>query len=129
MSSIFPKVPLRFEKEGDRSVRIIEEGSFHARTKGTRSFPWRYFVITDNDGQLIENTMTARLSESSLISDSKWICLGVTTWEWWNGATPYGPDVNFVAGCNTETYKYYIDFASKFGLNYILLDEGWAENT
>lgn len=128
LNSIFPKVPLKLEKDTNSNLQIVEEEEFHAVTSGTRNFPWRYFVITDDDGQLIENTMTARLSEPCLISNSEWICPGVTAWEWWTGATPYGPDVNFVAGCNTDTYKYYIDFASEFGLNYILLDVGWAEN-
>lgn len=128
LNSIFPKVPLKLEKDTNGNLQIVEEEEFHAVTSGTRNFPWRYFVITDDDGQLIENTMTARLSEPCLISNSEWICPGVAAWEWWTGATPYGPDVNFVAGCNTDTYKYYIDFASEFGLNYILLDVGWAEN-
>src|SRR5690606_17475863 len=90
---------------------------------------WRYFVITKEDGDLLVNNMTARLAPKSQIADPSWIKPGVTTWEWWNGATPYGPDVHFKAGCNTDTYKYFIDFASKFGVEYILLDEGWAKST
>ena len=51
------------------------------------------------------------------------------SWEWWNGATPYGPDVDFVSGFNMNTYKYFIDFAAKYGIEYILMDEGWAKDT
>lgn len=129
LSSVFPKNPIEFGDDGDRSVKLVKEAAYIAKTNGKRNFPWRYFVITKEDGDLLENTMTARLAEKSQIADPSWIKPGVTTWEWWNGATPYGPEVNFVAGCNTETYKYFIDFASKFGVEYVLLDEGWAQST
>lgn len=129
LSSVFPKNPIEFGDDGDRSVKLVKEAEYIAKTNGKRNFPWRYFVITKEDGDLLENTMTARLAEKSQIADPSWIKPGVTTWEWWNGATPYGPEVNFVAGCNTETYKYFIDFASKFGVEYVLLDEGWAQST
>ncbi len=129
ISSVFPKNPVEFGDDGDRSVKLVKEAEYIARTTGKRAFPWRYFVITDEDGDLLVNNMTARLAEKSQIEDPSWIKTGVTTWEWWNGATPYGPEVDFVAGCNTETYKYFIDFASKFGVEYVLLDEGWAQTT
>lgn len=129
IASTFPKNPVEFGPDGDRSVKLVKEADYIALTKGKRSFPWRYFVITKEDGDLLENTMTACLAEENKIDDTSWIKPGVTTWEWWNGAIPYGPDVNFVAGCNTETYKYFIDFASKFGIEYVLLDEGWAQST
>lgn len=129
LSSTFPKNPIEFGDDGDRSVKLVKEADYIAKTNGKRSFPWRYFVITKEDGDLLENNMTARLAEKSQIADPSWIKPGVTTWEWWNGATPYGPEVDFVAGCNTETYKYFIDFASKFGVEYVLLDEGWAQTT
>lgn len=127
--SAFPKVPLKFGEDGDRSLKTLKEADYIAKTNGTRNFPWRYFVITSNDRQLIENTMTLKLSAKSVIKDPEWIKPGQASWEWWNGAAPYGPDVNFVAGYNLETYKYYIDFAAKFGLKYIVMDEGWANST
>ena len=127
--AVHPKQPLEFGEDGDRSQKLLKEADYIAKTSGKRSFPWRYFVISKEDGQLIENTMTARLAEKNQIADPSWIKPGVTTWEWWNGATPYGQDVNFVAGCNTETYKYFVDFASKYGIPYVLLDEGWAKST
>lgn len=129
LTSIFPKSPIKFGDDGDRSVKILKEADYIAKTNGARSFPWRYFVIAKEDGDLIENTMTACLAGENKIEDTSWIKPGVTTWEWWNGATPYGTDVNFTAGCNTDTYKYFIDFASKLGIEYILLDEGWAQST
>lgn len=129
MKGTFPKVPLAYEESGDRSMRILQEADYIARTKGTRAFPWRYFVIAKDDGQLIENTMTARLAEQQAIADASWIEPGQVSWEFWNAASPYGPDVNFVAGFNTATYKYYIDFAAEYGIPYIIMDEGWARST
>ena len=129
MKGTFPKVPLAYEESGDRSMRILQEADYIARTKGTRAFPWRYFVIAKDDGQLIENTMTARLAEQQAIADASWIEPGQVSWEFWNAASPYGPDVDFVAGFNTATYKYYIDFAAEYGIPYIIMDEGGARST
>lgn len=129
ITAAFPKVPVEFGEDGDRSVKILKEADYIAKTAGTRTFPWRYFVITSNDKQLMENTMTLKLAAPSLIKDPSWIKPGQASWEWWNDAAPYGPDVNFVSGYNLETYKYYIDFAAKYGLKYIIMDEGWANST
>lgn len=129
MSATFPKVPLEFGEDGDRSVKILKEADYIAKTSGKRSFPWRYFVICQEDKQLIENTMTYKLAERNVLDDTSWIKPGLASWEWWNGATPYGPDINFVAGCNTDTYKYFIDFAADYRIPYIVMDEGWAMST
>jgi alpha-glucosidase len=72
--------------------------------------------------------MTCRLAQDSKIDDPSWIVPGQSAWEWWNGACPYGPDVDFECGLNLETYKYYIDFAAHYGLKYIVMDEGWAKD-
>lgn len=129
MQSVFPKVPLEFGDDGDRSVKLLKEADYIAKTSGKRNYPWRYFVITKDDKQLIENTMTYNLATKSQLQDISWIKPGQVSWEWWNDASPYGPDINFVAGYNLETYKYYIDFASEFGIPYIIMDEGWAMST
>lgn len=129
MKAVFPKVPTEFGPDGDRSLKILEEANYIAKTTGTRNFPWRYFMITKEDKQLVTNTMTLKLAPKSEIKDYSWIQPGQASWEWWNGATPYGPDVNFISGYNLDTYKYYIDFASKYGIKYIIMDEGWANST
>lgn len=126
--SVFPKVPAETVEESDRSVRILREEPYIARTAGKRSFPWRYFVITQRDEELIENTMTFQLADRNLLEDVSWVKPGLASWEWWNGAIPYGPDVDFVAGCNQATYKYFIDFASRYQIPYIIMDEGWAKD-
>lgn len=128
-TAVFPKVPLQYGEDGDRSLKITKEADYIAKTSGTRSFPWRYFVIVKEDKQLMENTMTCKLAGKNQLSDVSWIKPGQVTWEWWNDASPYGPDVNFVAGYNLETYKYYIDFAAKHGIPYMIMDEGWAKDT
>lgn len=129
ITSAFPKVPLEFGEDGDRSLKILQEADYIARTSGKRDFPWRYFVVTADDKVIVENTMNCRLSGQSKLEDVSWIHPGQVSWEWWNGASPYGDDVNFVSGFNLNTYKYYIDFAAKHGIPYILLDEGWAAST
>lgn len=128
ITAVFPRLPLEFGEDGDRSLKILKEANCIARTAGKRSYPWRYFVITDDDRKLIENTLSYRLAEKNVIENTSWIKPGLASWEWWNGATPYGPDVDFKAGCNLDTYKYFIDFASHYGV-YIVMDEGWAMNT
>ena len=127
--STFPKAPLAFGEDGDRSLKITQEADYIAKTSGARNYPWRYFVLTKDDRQLLENTMTYKLAGKNQLQDVSWIKPGQVSWEWWNDASPYGPDVNFVSGYNLETYKYYIDFASKFGITYIIMDEGWAKST
>lgn len=128
MKSVFPKYPLEFGDDGDRSVKILKEADYIAKTSGTRSFPWRLFVITKVDKQLIENEMVYKLSTPNVLGDISWVKPGQVSWDWWNGTfSPYG--VDFKTGCNMSTYKYYIDFASKYGIPYIIMDEGWANNT
>ncbi|NDV69381.1 glycoside hydrolase family 97 protein [Dysgonomonas sp. 25] len=126
MTSVSPKVPLEFGEDGDRSLKILKEADYIAKTAAKRSYPWRYFMIAKNDGELVENTMPVKLAPKSELKDVSWIKPGQVSWEWWNDASPYGPDVNFVSGYNLDTYKYYIDFASQFGIPYIIMDEGWA---
>ncbi|WP_417359481.1 glycoside hydrolase family 97 protein [Galbibacter sp.] len=127
LTAVFPKTPLEYEDQGDRSMNILKRANYIAKTSGKRSFPWRYFVISKHDTELLENTMTFKLSPPNKIKDPSWIKPGQVSWEWWNGASAY--NVDFVSGFNEETYKYYIDFASEFGIPYIIMDEGWAKST
>ena len=128
LTAIQPKNPLEYEDDGDRKQRILKEADYIAKTNGTRSFPWRYMLITQEDGRLAENTMPMRLAQKCQIDDTSWIKPGQTCWDWLNGI-PYGPDVTFKSGINLDTYKYFVDFASRNGIPYILMDEGWALDT
>ncbi|WP_435314231.1 glycoside hydrolase family 97 protein [Cellulophaga fucicola] len=107
----------------DRDIRVSKPANFIAKTKGKRNFPWRIICIAKSDGDLITNQLTYQLAESSKIEDYSWIKPGKVAWDWWNYNNIY--DVDFKAGVNTKTYKYYIDFASKYGIEYVILDEGW----
>ena len=128
LSAIQPKCPIEYEDQGDRSHRILKEADYIAKTSGTRTFPWRYMLITQEDGRLAENTMPVRLAQKCQIDDTNWIKPGLTCWDWLNGI-PYGADVTFESGINLETFKYFVDFASRNGVPYIIMDEGWALDT
>ena len=127
MTSLFPKYPLEVEEEGDRSQKILKEANYIAKTSGSRDFPWRMFVVAKQDKDIIEQEMVYNLSDPSEIGDASWVRTGKVAWDWWNHWQVWG--VDFRAGINFETYKYYIDFASKYGIEYIIMDEGWARNT
>lgn len=127
LRSVFPACPLEFGEDGDRSLKIVKEASYIARTPGNRSFPWRFFAITKDDRQLIGNDMVCRLSSQNVLGDVSWVKPGHVAWEWWHDAALY--NVDFKSGYNMDSYKYYIDFASRNGIPYLLMDEGWAETT
>ncbi|MBI9059225.1 MAG: glycoside hydrolase family 97 protein [Labilibaculum sp.] len=123
--STFPAYPDKTEQEGDRDVFVRTRKNYIAKTEGTRTFPWRYIAIAEQDGDLITNQLSWLLADECEISDPTWIKPGKIAWDWWNANNIYG--VDFRAGVNTETYKYYIDFAADYGLEYIIIDEGWYE--
>ncbi len=124
LSAIFPKYPKKETVKGDRNVLVDERYDYIAKTKGNRTFPWRVLVITENDGELIETAMIYKLAKpADKKLDFSWVKPGKVAWDWWNDNNIYG--VDFRAGINNDTYKYYIDFASKYGIDYIILDEGW----
>ena len=128
VTTTFPKAPITWEPRGDRGETITKEADYIAKTSGKRALPWRWVAVTDSKG-IIEQTIPVQLSRRSVLEDTSWIQPGKFSWEWWNGATPFGPDVDFKAGCNYETYCYFADFAAKYGIEYVLLDEGWAKST
>ena len=123
LKAVFPFYPGEERLYGDRNLRVVSRRDFIAETVGERSFPWRTFVITDNDAGLVESNLTYLLAGECRMEETDWIKPGKVAWDWWNSLNIYG--VDFRAGVNTETYKYYIDFAAEYGLEYIILDEGW----
>jgi alpha-glucosidase len=106
---------------------VVERADYIAKTTGNRSFPWRMLVFAKKDGDLIESDMVYRLASNSLDKNFGWIKPGKSTSEWLFDNNIYG--VDFKAGYNTNTYKYYIDFAAKFKLEYVLFDAGWSSVT
>ena len=122
----FSKYPLQEENGGFNNINrlITERADYLVKTKGTRNFPWRIIVISENDASLANNDMVQKLSEPTKIKDISWIKPGKVAWDWWNDWNIY--NIDFKAGINTQTYKYYIDFASKNKVEYVVLDEGWS---
>ncbi len=126
LAAEFPHVIDKYVMRTDRDVTITGLADVIARTEGTRTFPWRILTIgTDRD--LIENTLPWQLSSKEVPGDYSWLKPGKISWEWWAALNVYG--VDFKAGVNTDTYKYYVDFAAAYGLPYILMDEGWSKST
>ncbi|GAB6122762.1 glycoside hydrolase family 97 protein [Dysgonomonas termitidis] len=129
LNGVFPPVILEKKiKEGsDRNEEIVLNADYIAKTEGKRTFPWRLLIISPDDKSLLENNLVYQLSPPGVAGDKSWIKPGRISWDWWSTLNVY--DVDFEAGVNTRTYKYYIDFAAKYGLEYILLDEGWSAGT
>lgn len=123
LSATYPKTPAKWEQTGDRGMKVTQEEQFIARTNGARALPWRFAVIGD-DATIASNQMEAILGGKCEITDTSWIKPGKVAWDWWNSWAVW--DVDFTVGINNDTYKYFIDFASDYGIEYILLDEGWC---
>ena len=119
----FAGYPLEVQPKGDRDVPVTKHADFLAKVDGPRNFPWRVLIVAENDADLIMSELIYKLATPLQLKETSWIKPGKVAWDWWNANNIYG--VDFKAGINTETYKYYIDFASKYGLKYINLDEGW----
>jgi len=108
-----------------RNLIPTERADYIAKTSGTKSFPWRVVVISESDKELLNNDIVYKLASATRLTDYSWVKPGQVAWDWWNNWNITG--VNFKAGINTETYKYYIDFAAANKLPYIVMDEGWSE--
>jgi alpha-glucosidase len=104
--------------------RVTKRADFIARTRGTRAFPWRVLAIADTDGDLLTNQLVYLLGSPLMIDDPSWIQPGLAILDWWGRRSIFG--VDFKAGVNTETYKYFIDFCADFGVKYYLLDLSWS---
>ena len=122
----FPPIPTQFRVGGGGAARPAVYGDVIARTRGTRSFPWRIAAYAPRDIDLPTNNMVYQTASPSRIEDVSWITPGHSTWDWWNASLLY--DVDFVSGINTATYKYHIDFAAKNGIEYVIVDDGWYKN-
>ena len=123
LSAVFPPYPLKEELERDRDLKVAQSADYIAVTKGTRTFPWRIIGIAEKDGDLITNQLVYLLAKPSQLEDASWVKPDKVAWDWYNANSIYG--VDFKSGINTQTYKYYIDFASQYGIEYVILDEGW----
>ncbi len=127
LEACFSPYPLEVTVYGDlyKQELVTRRASYIARTAGTRDYPWRVFIIGQTDGDLVNSDMVYRLASDCRLSETGWIRPGKITDEWIINSILYG--VDFKTGINTASYKYYIDFAHRFGLEYIFLDAGWSD--
>lgn len=129
LKGTFAPYPKAIEQGGHNRLQgmVKERENFIAKTSGDEVFPWRVIMVSTSDSQLAVNDMVWKLSpKQDAGTDYGWVKPGKVAWDWWNDWNLYG--VDFKAGINNETYKYYIDFASTHGIAYVILDEGWAVN-
>lgn len=129
LHSIFPPA-VKSEKKNDprranwdRTFYPESWYDYIARTTGSRGFPWRIMAVAGQDSALLNNEIVYKLAEPNRLKDTSWIKPGQVAWDWWNDWNITG--VNFRAGVNTKTYEYYIDFAARHHIPYIIMDEGW----
>ena len=123
LAATFPQYPLQLVQTSDRDYKPVQTADYIAQTAGRRTFPWRVFGIADRDADLLTNEIVYLLERPSEIQDTSWIKPGKVAWDWWNDWNVDG--VDFHAGINTKTYEYYVDFAAKYRIPYIILDDGW----
>mgnify|MGYP002622725435 CR=1 FL=1 len=127
LTAVFAPYPKKMDYYRWRGMSYVSEAeNFIAKCSGPRTFPWRIMAVTDDDTQMPVNNLVYALASPSEIDDTSWIKPGKVAWDWWNDWNLKG--VDFEAGINTDTYVYYIDFAAKYGLPYVVLDEGWYDS-
>ena len=124
----FAPYPKEVKQGGHNNLQMEVQSRepYIAKYDGAVEFPWRIVAVSENDVQMADNDLVYRLATPAANMDWSWVKPGKVAWDWWNDWNLYG--VDFRAGINNETYKYYIDFASEHGIEYVILDEGWAVN-
>ena len=128
LKACFAKYPKRMDYYRWRGMSYVSETEdYIAKSTGRRTYPWRVLAITERDTDMPVNDMVYALAEPNRIGDTGWIKPGKVAWDWWNDWNLRG--VGFEAGINTDTYLHYIDFAAKYGLQYVVLDEGWYDSS
>ena len=128
LKAVFAPYPKKMDYYKWRGMSYVAETEdFIAKSKGPRTYPWRIFAVSEKDTEMPVNDLVYTLASPNEIGKTDWIKPGKVAWDWWNDWNLRG--VSFKAGINTDTYKYYIDFAARFGLQYIVLDEGWYDSS
>ena len=127
LASHFAPVPKTTVQGGHNMLQkfVTSREEYIARDANAQ-LPWRVIAVAGNDAELAASDIVFRLGKPLRIADTSWIKPGKVAWDWWDAWNLYG--VDFRAGINNETYKYYIDFAAENGIEYVILDEGWAVN-
>lgn len=128
LSGVYAPYPKEVRQGGHNMLQMLVESreSYMAKVGGTTNFPWRVLGVFNRDADITNSDLVYQLADESRVKDISWIKPGKVAWDWWNAWNISG--VDFVSGVNTETYQYYIDFAASQGIEYVILDEGWAVN-
>lgn len=126
LKGVFAPYPLEEKPGGWNNVNqvVSKRADFIAKAPGNNSFPWRAIIVSSSDKELANNDMVYKLASPTRITDASWVKPGKVAWDWWNDWNITG--VDFKAGINNPTYKYYIDFAAANNIEYVVLDEGWS---
>lgn len=128
LTGIHAAYPKKEVQGGHNELQLLvkEREDYIAKIDGPRTFPWRIAIVAADDKALASSQLNYLLAEPSRLSDISWIKPGKVAWDWWNAWNL--DSVDFKSGINNDTYKYYIDFAANNGIEYVILDEGWAVN-
>ena len=128
LRGVFASVPIKENQGGHNMLQglVRDRHNYLVKTKSPHAFPWRVIVIAKDDKDLADSDLTWRLAAPAAAGDWSWVKPGKVAWDWWNDWNISG--VDFKSGVNNDTYKHYIDFASEHGIEYVILDEGWAVN-
>ncbi|MDL2214708.1 glycoside hydrolase family 97 protein [Dysgonomonas sp. OttesenSCG-928-M03] len=128
LTGVFAPYPKEIKQGGHNMLQgeVQSAETYIAKFNGATTFPWRIVMVSEKDSELADSDIVYKLATPNKLTDISWIKPGKVAWDWWNDWNLY--NVDFKAGINNDTYKYYIDFASKYGIEYVILDEGWAVN-
>ena len=129
LEAVFPRHPKEVEQGGKYMLHGIVKSreEYIAEYDGATAFPWRIVNISTEDKEMLDNDLVWLLgAPADPSADWSWVKPGKVAWDWWNDWNLTG--VDFKAGVNNATYEYYIDFASRNGIEYVILDHGWAVN-
>ena len=128
LTGVFAQYPTQEGNGGHHNINYVVNGraDYIAKITGPKEFPWRVVIISNSDKELLNNDMMQKIAAPSRVADVSWVKPGKVAWDWWNNWNI--SHVDFKAGINNETYKYYIDFAAANKLEYIVIDEGWSDD-
>ena len=129
LSGRFAPYPAEVKQGGHNNLQMEVQSreGYIANCEGVTTFPWRVVAVSENDVDMVTNNLVYKLATpADPATDWSWVKPGKVAWDWWNDWNIRG--VDFKSGINNDTYKYYIDFASKNGIEYVILDEGWSVN-
>jgi alpha-glucosidase len=123
----FARYPLEERVIGGefKQSMVTKRADFLARTSGKRTFPWRVLMVSPDAAGLLGNDLVYRLASPLELPDVSWIKPGQSTDDWITSQLLHG--VDFKSGLNTATYRYFIDFAAEYGVEYMMFDAGWSD--